>query len=70
MYEGSSEISGEFVVEDVDVEGATRRRLVFLGNQFLVQSEAKLKRGNKLLINIFDNKSSCIKWIYFSKILK
>ncbi|CAB3248151.1 unnamed protein product [Arctia plantaginis] len=43
VYEGSSEISGEFVVEDVDVEGATHRRLVFLDNQFLVQSEAKFK---------------------------
>ncbi|KAL0848842.1 hypothetical protein ABMA28_013262 [Loxostege sticticalis] len=43
VYEGTSPISGPFVVEDVDVEGDTHRRLVFLDNQFLVQSEAKLK---------------------------
>ncbi|XP_059061808.1 eEF1A lysine and N-terminal methyltransferase homolog [Achroia grisella] len=47
VYEGHSEISGDFVVEDVDVEGATHRRLVFLDNQFLVQSEAKLKTIKK-----------------------
>ncbi|XP_053607536.1 eEF1A lysine and N-terminal methyltransferase homolog [Plodia interpunctella] len=50
VYEGTSPISGDFVVEDVDVEGATYRRLVFLDNQFLVQSEARLKtvkRKNK-----------------------
>ncbi|CAH2246693.1 jg3534, partial [Pararge aegeria aegeria] len=50
VHEGSSKVSGDYVVEDVDVEGATYRRLVFLDNQFLVQSEAKLKtvkRKNK-----------------------
>ncbi|KAG6453988.1 eEF1A lysine and N-terminal methyltransferase homolog [Manduca sexta] len=50
IHSGSSKMSGEFVVEDVDVDGATHRRLVFLDNQFLVQSEAKLKtvkRKNK-----------------------
>ncbi|CAH0726326.1 unnamed protein product, partial [Brenthis ino] len=50
VHEGSSKVSGDFVVEDVDVEGSTYRRLVFLENQFLVQSEAKLKtvkRKNK-----------------------
>ncbi|XP_028174754.1 eEF1A lysine and N-terminal methyltransferase homolog isoform X3 [Ostrinia furnacalis] len=50
VHEGTSPISGPFVVEDVDVDGETHRRLVFLDNQFLVQSEAKLKsvkRKNK-----------------------
>lgn len=50
VFEGSSQISGDFVVEDVDVDDSTHRRLVFLDNQFLVQSEAKLKsikRKNK-----------------------
>ncbi|XP_049870997.1 eEF1A lysine and N-terminal methyltransferase homolog [Pectinophora gossypiella] len=50
VFEGSSMVSGGFVVEDVAVEGATHRRLVFLHNQFLVQSEARLKtvkRKNK-----------------------
>lgn len=47
VHEGRSAVSGDFVVEDVDVEGATHRRLVFLDNQFLVQSEAKLKTIKK-----------------------
>ncbi|XP_073967697.1 eEF1A lysine and N-terminal methyltransferase homolog [Choristoneura fumiferana] len=50
VHAGSSKVSGDFVVEDVDVEGATHRRLVFMDNQFLVQSEAKMKtvkRKNK-----------------------
>ncbi|XP_060803281.1 eEF1A lysine and N-terminal methyltransferase homolog [Amyelois transitella] len=43
VHEGTSALSGNFVVEDVDVEGEIYRRLVFLENQFLVQSEARLK---------------------------
>jgi SAM-dependent methyltransferase len=41
-YRGASDISGEFVVEDVDVNGQTFRRLIFLSNRNLVQSEARL----------------------------
>ncbi|XP_041983193.1 eEF1A lysine and N-terminal methyltransferase homolog [Aricia agestis] len=44
---GRSAASGAYVVEDVDVEGAPHRRLVFLDNQFLVQSEARLKTVKK-----------------------
>ncbi|XP_014360897.2 eEF1A lysine and N-terminal methyltransferase homolog [Papilio machaon] len=47
VEEGSSKVSGDFVVEDVDVQGVSYRRLVFLDNQFLVQSEAKLKTVKK-----------------------
>ncbi|CAD0196413.1 unnamed protein product [Chrysodeixis includens] len=47
VFEGSSQFSGGYVVEDVDVEGATHRRLEFLDNQFLVQSEAKMKTIKK-----------------------
>ncbi len=43
---GKSQMSGEFVVEDVDVDGDTFRRLIFLSNPNLTQSEAKLKIGN------------------------
>ncbi len=43
---GRSEMSGEFVVEDVEVDGDTFRRLIFLSNPNLTQSEAKLKKGN------------------------
>jgi len=46
---GNSELSGEFVVEDVSVNGDWFRRLIFLHNTNLVQSEAKLKlvKGGK-----------------------
>lgn len=44
-FKGSSEFSGEFVVEDVEIEGETFRRLVFMNNQTLIQSETKLRKG-------------------------
>ncbi|XP_012273938.1 methyltransferase-like protein 13 isoform X2 [Orussus abietinus] len=44
LYEGKSEISGPVVVEDVDDgKGSVSRRLIFLNNQFVIQSEARLK---------------------------
>lgn len=49
MFEGCSPLSGAFVVEDVSVDGATHRRLVFLDNQMLVQSEAKLKESELIV---------------------
>eukprot|EP00095_Tigriopus_kingsejongensis_P006509 maker-scaffold172_size289735-snap-gene-0.15 protein:Tk06509 transcript:maker-scaffold172_size289735-snap-gene-0.15-mRNA-1 annotation:"methyltransferase-like protein 13 isoform x1" len=39
---GKSEFSGEFVVEDVEVNGETFRRLIFMNNPNLTQSEAKI----------------------------
>ena len=42
---GKSELSGKFVVEDVSVNGEWFRRLIFLHNPNLVQSEAKLNLG-------------------------
>ena len=52
-YRGNSQLSGEFVVEDVDVDGEIHRRLVFLSNRNVVQSEAKVVTGRrKLLSNI------------------
>ncbi|CAH0404585.1 unnamed protein product [Chilo suppressalis] len=45
VHEGTSPLSGGYIVEDVDVEAHTHRRLIFLDNQFLVQSEARLKEG-------------------------
>jgi len=45
VYSGSSAMSGDFVVEDVSVEDERFRRLVFLNNQSVIQSEAKLKKG-------------------------
>ncbi|KAM4722465.1 eEF1A lysine and N-terminal methyltransferase [Rhinophrynus dorsalis] len=43
QHQGRSELSGEYVVEDVKGDGSSYfRRLVFLSNQNVVQSEAKL----------------------------
>ncbi|XP_032688965.1 eEF1A lysine and N-terminal methyltransferase homolog [Odontomachus brunneus] len=51
-YEGKSNISGPFVVEEVEKSGHEFRRLVFLNNPYVIQSEARLKevksrRGKK-----------------------
>ncbi|XP_015114910.1 eEF1A lysine and N-terminal methyltransferase homolog [Diachasma alloeum] len=45
LHEGESKLSGKFVIEDVldDDEKTRSRRLVFLDNQFVVQSEAKIR---------------------------
>ncbi|KAG9483205.1 hypothetical protein GDO78_009256 [Eleutherodactylus coqui] len=43
QYRGSSDMSGEYVVEDVRGDGTSYfRRLIFLSNQNVVQSEARL----------------------------
>ncbi|XP_012251378.2 eEF1A lysine and N-terminal methyltransferase homolog [Athalia rosae] len=43
-HQGSSKFSGEFVIEEIeDDKGSVYRRLIFLNNQFVIQSEAKLK---------------------------
>lgn len=43
LHEGNSELSGDFVVEDVDGDGGHQyRRLIFLSNRNVVQSEARL----------------------------
>lgn len=44
-FEGESKFSGKFVIEEVENEDGLFRRLIFLNNQFVVQSEAKLKKG-------------------------
>lgn len=59
---GNSKFSGEFVVEDVSVNGECFRRLVFLNNPNLTQSEAKLKIGrpdkSRTFFGDFDYKSN------------
>lgn len=46
VYKGKSDLSGEFVVEDVlGADDDTFRRLIFLNNQFVIQSEAQLTLG-------------------------
>ena len=45
-HRGTSALSGQYVVEDVHLEGGeTVRRLVFLANTNVIQSEARLRRG-------------------------
>ncbi|XP_023235976.1 methyltransferase-like protein 13 [Centruroides sculpturatus] len=74
-YNGKSELSGEYIIEDVQGEGKqTFRRLVFLQNQYVIQSEARLtieivkknkktKKG-KVTKNIDFNYLSCQHHIY------
>jgi SAM-dependent methyltransferase len=42
-FEGSSDFSGAYVVEDVEVDQEKFRRLFYLTSQLVIQSEAKLK---------------------------
>lgn len=53
VYKGTSELSGDFVIEDVTVdEKKTYRRLIFLSNQSVIQSEALLMRvRNKTVVD-------------------
>lgn len=48
LHRGSSKFSGDYVVEDVTTEsGEIFRRLIFLNNQFVIQSEALVKEVKK-----------------------
>ncbi|XP_017893172.1 methyltransferase-like protein 13 [Ceratina calcarata] len=44
-YEGKSELSGPFVVEEIEKDGSEFRRLIFLNNPYVIQSEARLKQA-------------------------
>lgn len=55
-YKGHSEISGDYVVEDVENEkGEKYRRLYYLGNQSVIQSEAKLRTSKYFCYQSFKN---------------
>lgn len=48
LHRGQSKFSGDYVVEDVTTEsGEIFRRLIFLNNQFVIQSEALVKLSKK-----------------------
>lgn len=51
-YKGHSDISGPFVVGEIETEDGLYRRLVFLNNPFVVQSEAQLKQGRSIHFSI------------------
>jgi hypothetical protein len=42
-------MSGDYVIEDVDVSGDMYRRLVFSSNPNIIQSEAKLVSGLSII---------------------
>ncbi|KAG5681408.1 hypothetical protein PVAND_010846 [Polypedilum vanderplanki] len=64
VFKGTSSMSGDFVVEDVTSDNAqVFRRLVFLNNQFAIQSEALLKKIKKK-IGIDHNYLSCQHHVY------
>ncbi|KAL6262444.1 hypothetical protein P5V15_007530 [Pogonomyrmex californicus] len=44
-YEGKSDISGPFVIEEVKKDDHEFRRLIFLNNPYVIQSEARLKEA-------------------------
>ncbi|XP_068982762.1 eEF1A lysine and N-terminal methyltransferase homolog [Bombus flavifrons] len=44
-FEGKSNLSGPFVVEEIERDGSEFRRLIFLNNPYVVQSEARLKQA-------------------------
>jgi hypothetical protein len=48
-YKGKSEMSGDYVIEDVDVSGDMYRRLVFSSSPNIIQSEAKLVSGLSII---------------------
>ncbi|XP_043510386.1 eEF1A lysine and N-terminal methyltransferase homolog [Frieseomelitta varia] len=43
--EGESKLSGPFIVEEIERDGNEFRRLIFLNNPYVVQSEARLKQA-------------------------
>lgn len=60
IYNGTSEFSGDFVIEDVADGLKTYRRLIFLSNQSVIQSEALMKPSrNQKHMNVDFSFLSC-----------
>ncbi|RZC40643.1 Methyltransf 25, and/or Spermine synth domain containing protein [Asbolus verrucosus] len=67
--ESSSQFSGDFAVEDVEIEGNKFRRLFYLSSQLVIQSEAKLKtiktrKGKREIVDL--THLTCKHHIYMS----
>lgn len=62
---GQSKMSGDYVIEEVTGDGSVvYRRLVFLSNQNIVQSEARLKTGKvHTIFNLLLIFELQLKWI-------
>jgi len=51
IYKGHSELSGDYIIEEISgQDDKIFRRLIFLNNQFVIQSEALVKKGNTILM--------------------
>lgn len=52
LEEGTSDLTGDYVIEDLEgTDGNFYRRLIFLNNQNLIQSEARLlEPGEDVLV--------------------
>ena len=44
-HQGTSELSGDYDIEDIESDGSVYRRLIFLDTKTVVQTEAKLLQG-------------------------
>ncbi|XP_068150384.1 LOW QUALITY PROTEIN: eEF1A lysine and N-terminal methyltransferase homolog [Drosophila tropicalis] len=70
LISGFSKISGDFRIEEVEANDKTLRRLIFLNNQFVVQSEALVKtikiKGNKERKKIDFGYLACQHHLYMS----
>lgn len=66
-YEGSSNHSGKYIIEDVAIGDEKFRRLFYLNSQFVIQSEAKLKRNSKSNKDVVDlTHLTCRHHVYMS----
>lgn len=63
IFKATSGLSGDFIVEDVTVDDQIFRRLIFMNNQNVIQSEARLKRLKKKVV-VDHNDLSCQHHVY------
>ncbi len=63
VFEGNSELSGDYVIEEIIINNTDiYRRLIFLNNKNIIQSEAKLKtskKGKKTVLSVDHKYLSC-----------
>ena len=62
VFKGKSDFSGDYVIEEIAINSDIYRRLIFLNNKNIIQSEAKLKtikKGKKRVSIIESNFLSC-----------
>lgn len=63
IFKATSGLSGDFIVEDVTLNDQIFRRLIFMNNQNIIQSEARLKKKHKKVV-IDHNDLSCQHHVY------